>query len=68
MGVFVDVWVGAAVSVGGDSDAATFASAGGEAAGATGVDVGSEVKTPQAMVTCTAKASSACLRRGADVL
>ena len=68
MGVCVGVWFGAAVSVGVDSAAAMFASAGGEAAGETGVGVGSDVKTPQAMVTCTAKASMADLKRGADVL
>lgn len=64
------VWVGAAVGVGvgGDSDVAMFASAGGEAVGATGVGVGSEVKIPQAVVTYTAKASAADLKSGADVL
>ena len=68
MGVCVGVWFGDAVSVGGDSAAAMLASAGGEAAGETGVGVGSDVKTPQAMMTCTAKASMADLKRGADVL
>ena len=68
MGVCVGVWFGAAVSVGVDSAAAMFASVGGEAAGETVVGVGSEVKTPQAMATCTAKASMADLKRGADVL
>ena len=68
MGVCVDVRFRAAVSVGVDSAVAMFASAGGEAVGETGVGVGSDVKTPQAMVTCTAKASMADLKRGADVL
>ena len=41
---------------------------GGGVVGGAGGGTGSEVKTPQARVTGTAKASTAGLKRGADVL